>query len=181
MLICNWLPITASKTVATLPNDITSHPWRLVSSLTMLLMTTIKQYFITTATTLSHVYWSEAITGCCHPSPFSKDGPLHLPWMFQNYISACVKTYYNHWTHSLKPSSTVLPYCFKFNYWMMLKFAAMTNKVVKIPPLSEDRKITQTTLAGYSCKCYYHNMHTLLYVTLKPNNPCIDIHSLTMI
>jgi len=33
----------------------------------------------------------------------------------------------------------------------MLKFAAMTNKVVKIPPLSEDRKITQTTLAGYSC------------------------------
>jgi len=54
----------------------------------------------------------------------------------------------------------------------MLKFAAMTNKVIKIPPSSEDRKITQTTLAGCSCTCYHHNMHTLLYVTLKPSTPC---------
>jgi len=56
----------------------------------------------------------------------------------------------------------------------MLKFAAMTNKVIKIPPSSEDRKITQTALAGCSCTCYHHNMHTLLYVTLKPSTPRTD-------
>ena len=59
---------------------------------------------------------------------------------------------------------------------MMLKFAAMTNEVTKIPPSSEDGKITQTTLAGCSdTTCYQHNMHTLLYVTLKHNIPSIDI------
>ena len=125
---------------------------------------------------MSHVYWSEATTGCCYPSPFSKDGPLHPPWMFQNFISVCVKTHHKHWTHPFKLPSAVLPYCLKLNCWIMLKFVAITNKVIMIPSSSEDRKVTQTTLAGCSCtKCYHHNMHTLLYVTLKPNTSCINI------
>jgi len=52
----------------------------------------------------------------------------------------------------------------------MLKFVAMTNKVIKIPSSSENGKVTRITLAGCSyTTCYHHNMHTLLYITLKPN------------
>ena len=54
----------------------------------------------------------------------------------------------------------------------------MTNKVIKILPSSEDGKDTQTTLAGCSyTTCYHYNMHTLLYITLKPSTPCTDIHN----